>query len=698
MPRWNNRVRPGHAAVVFASILLVTACGGGSRPDEAGTATATSGDCRGSCQNTATRLESSHVEDVLAQAVAEALARNAAATIAVVDRVGNVLALFRMNGADEFVTITSRDGVDGGLEDIEFIPATLAAIAKAKTAAYLSSEGNAFTTRTASQIVQAHFNPGEFRTAGGPLFGVQFSQLPCSDLVTRFESGGAADAVGPRRSPLGLSADPGGVPLYRNGTVVGGIGVIADGIYGLAPKSLGGGDPANASITDEAIAVAGSFGFSAPLDRRGDRITVEGKTLRFTEIAPSGLASSPRNAAAFGAINGGVAGSLVDDGPNQVYYPAAAGALAGSAFSKPDSGVRASTNPAFAGQDAFVLVDNANNPRFPPRAGTDGASLPVTELSANEVETILSEALAVANRARAQIRRPLGSRARVTISVVDTRGEILGIVRGRDAPVFGIDVSLQKARTAAFFSGTDAASGLNGVPDAEYLNPTIDPGSGLPTVKRAEPIGQYVTAVRDFLGLPTALADGAFAFADRSGGNLSRPFYPDGIDGNPPGPFSKPGGHDAPTEWSPFSVGLQLDLAYNALIQHVAFAAGLIGADAPLNCTGVGGLNGGFALGSPIDTVRSGIQIFPGSVPIYRGRELVGGIGVSGDGIEQDDLISFLGLHNAGVALGTGIGNAPADMRADRIALPGFDQRLRYVQCPQKPFLDSDEQRACSGK
>ena len=33
----------------------------------------------------------------------------------------------------------------------------------------------------------------------------------------------------------GLSADPGGIPLYKNGTPVGGVGVISDGIYGLEP-------------------------------------------------------------------------------------------------------------------------------------------------------------------------------------------------------------------------------------------------------------------------------------------------------------------------------------------------------------------------------------------------------------------------------------------------------------------------------
>ena len=116
----------------------------------------------------------------------------------------------------------------------------------------------------------------------------------------------------------------------------------------------------------------------------------------------------------------------------------------------------------------------------------------------------------------------------------------------------------------------------------------------------------------------------------------------------------------------------------------------------PQNCTGLQGLSGGLAAADTIDTVRNGIQIFPGSVPIYRGDTLVGGIGVSGDGIEQDDLISFLGLHKAGEALGT-INNAPKDIRADTIAIPGFDEKLRYVQCPQKPFLDSNEQEVCEG-
>jgi uncharacterized protein GlcG (DUF336 family) len=295
---------------------------------------------------------------------------------------------------------------------------------------------------------------------------------------------------------------------------------------------------------------------------------------------------------------------------------------------------------------------------------------------------MLASALAVANRARAQIRRPLGDPARVSISVVDTNGTILGIVRSRDAPVFGIDVSLQKARTAAFLSSANAAAALAAVPDAEYL------AGGLVSL-RTEPLAQYVTDARAFLGLPNAFGDGLIATSARALGNLARPFYPDGLDSAPAGPFSKPAG-----EWSALSTGMELDLVYNALVQHVGFALGLV-PDVGTNCTGVGGLSAGFVPAAPIAAVANGIQIFPGSVPIYRGRTLVGGIGVSGDGVDQDDMIAFLGLHEAGVALG-GINNAPADLRSDLLAPRGA--RLRYVGCPQAPFRDSNEQDVCNGK
>ena len=669
-----------------ALMVLIAACSGGDPVATSTGADPTTG-CSGACLGSTTSLTIADVQQVVAQGVAEAQARGSNATIAVVDRVGNVLAVYRMGAAaTRSVTITTTPGaatVSGGLEGIRLpvAPAqTLnidhaAAIAKAITGAYLSSEGNAFSSRTASQIVQEHFHPREQFPPAGPLFGVQFSQLACSDLMRAFD--GVGPGVGPQRSPLGLSADPGGFPLYKSGTVVGGVGVLADGFYTI-DKDIADND----ADVDEAIGYAATFGFSAPVDRRGDRITADGKTLRFSDVDFDQLRTNPASAPPLASIAGSVGALITVPG----YFDGVI--RAGTTFGQAASGIRADGDVNYPGRDAFVLVDAANALRYPPRAGTDGASLGGAVLTQNEVRTVLQSALDIANRARAQIRRPVGSQARVTVSVVDTQGEILGIARTRDAPIFGTDVSLQKARTAAFVSSTTAAAFLATLPDAKYLT-TSDTAVG---VTRAIAINSYVTALRTFLNDGSSLANG-IAFTDRANGNLSRPFFPDGIDNEGPGPLSKPAG-----EWSPFSTGLQLDVTINAILQHVLFVAAAGVPDVTPGCAGVQLANDLSSVGQTIAGLRigNGLQIFPGSVPIYRGGTLVGAVGVSGDGVDQDDMIAFLGLHNAGQALGGTIGNAPTGGRADTLIAQGV--RLRYVQCPQAPFLDSTEDNVCEGK
>lgn len=565
-------------------------------------------------------LTMTDVATVIAQAVAEAKARQAPATIAVVDRVGNVLGIFAMTGAAPTFTISSGTGVVGGLEGVNSLPSAAAAVAKAVTGAYLSSAGNAFSTRTANQIVQSHFNPQESNQPGGPLFGVQFSSLACSDVVQP----ASAAQLGPKASPLGLSADPGGLPLYKNGTVVGGIGVISDSLYSVDLNIID-----TDTDSDELIAVAGTFGFAAPTDIRADHITVDGRTLRYVDSEAT-------------ASNPATAPPLVTPLPGTwINLP-----VAGVPFDTVASGFAPDPESAFLGKNAYTLVDAVGVPRFASRSGIGG-------LTRTEVLAILGSGLDIANRARAQIRRPTGSAAQVTIVVVDTNGDILGLTRTPDAPVFGTDVAVQKARTAGFFSSATAAAGLIGTAN------TTPPVA----------ISSYVTAMRTFLGDPTALANG-MAYSNRAVGNLARPFFPDGIEGTPNGPLSKP-----PNQWSPFNDGLQLDLVFNAVVGGVG---------APPGCT-------------TDQRIRNGIQIFPGSFPIYRGPTLIGAVGVSGDGIDQDDMVSFLGLANAGKALGTGIANAAPAIRADTLVPQGEGTRLRYVNCPQAPFNDSTDQNVCAG-
>src|SRR6185295_16058809 len=102
------------------------------------------------------------------------------------------------------------------------------AIAKSKafTALCFSSNENALTTRTLGALTQP----------GGPLWN-----------------------IGNSNRQDGLIEFPGGMPLYRNGELVGGIGVSGDGVE-----------------QDEDVAEAGAKGFEAPKAIRVDTVTNNG--------------------------------------------------------------------------------------------------------------------------------------------------------------------------------------------------------------------------------------------------------------------------------------------------------------------------------------------------------------------------------------------------------------------------------------
>ena len=103
-------------------------------------------------------------------------------------------------------------------------------ISKALTSSYFSSVGAAFSSRTANDILQETLPPSA-ATRGlesGPLFSVQFSQLPCSDVSSRFPNRvrhPSRSARRRRRSGL--------LPALQNGTVVGAVAVVGDGVYGF---------------------------------------------------------------------------------------------------------------------------------------------------------------------------------------------------------------------------------------------------------------------------------------------------------------------------------------------------------------------------------------------------------------------------------------------------------------------------------
>lgn len=558
----SNRVRIGLGHV------------GGGPPDDAGAIPTPAVPAPTPTPNTnpvtAGNLTTTEVQTVIAQAVSAATALNRAVTIAVTDREGNPLGVFRMTGAATTTRI-SGGGFNGqGLEGLD-VPSNLAAVSKAGTASLFSTQGNAFTTRTASFIIQEHFPPGTAFQPSGPLFGVQFSQLPCSDIKKP-------------ALPLGLSADAGSAPLYKNGVAVGGVGIEGDGLYTLDKDPTDFDKP-----LEELIAVAAQRGFQPPDLIRGDNIIAGGVRLAYLNVTD---ADAPRpSTIPFGSLSGTLLSPIVSARPSE-FVPATTGGVSGAA-----------------------------DTRFFPFAGSTSAS--PNALTAADVQRIINQAAQQADITRAAIRQPLGSAARVTIAVVDVEGTVLGIFRTTDAPVFGFDVSVQKARTAAFFSHRNAA-----------------------TLLRAAGFGGYV----DRLNADGLLLDGSVAFSDRAVGFLARPFYPDGLNPNPAGPLSR-----EITEWSVFNDGLQIDLIKINLLAAIGGSS--------VNCT-------------TIPNLPNGIQIFAGSVPLYKGGELVGAIGISGDGVDQDDLIAAAGAN--GYA-------PPAATRSDQLIVRGT--RLPFLKFPRSPNL-----------
>ncbi|HEU4769285.1 MAG TPA: heme-binding protein [Pyrinomonadaceae bacterium] len=513
----------------------------------------------------ATNLSPTDVQTIIQQAASMAESLGKPVTIVVTDREANVLGFFAMTGAPATSTVRSVGTAGRGLEGA-VVPSAEAATAKAATAAFFSTTGNAFSTRTAGFIIQEHFPPGISFRAGGPLYGVQFSQLPCSDIKKP-------------SARLGLSADPGGLPIYKNGLAAGGIGIEGDGLYTVDRNPIDNDQP-----FEELIAASGTRGFETPAGIRGDTILVDGIRLPFSNVATPPAPSNVAN----------IAGAVISfPAPASEFVPQVIGGIAGE------------VSPRF----------------FPFIAGTAPAG--ANALSTAEVQTIISRAAQQANVTRAAIRQPLGSNARVTIAVVDTAGVVLGVFRQQDAPVFGYDVAVQKARTAAFFSGPTAATQL-----------------------RAAGFGSYV----DRASADGLRFDGAFAFSDRATGFLHRPFFPDGIDNTAAGPFSTP-----ISEWSPFNVGLQLDLV------QAGFLASLGGPTVP--CTS-------------IPSLPNGIQTFAGSVPLFKNGVLAGAIGISGDGIDQDDLIGAAGANDF---------SPPVAVRSDQIFVRGV--RLPFLKFPRSPNL-----------
>jgi hypothetical protein len=152
--------------------------------------------------------------------------------------------------------------------------------------------------------------------------------------------------------------------------------------------------------------------------------------------------------------------------------------------------------------------------------------------------------------------------------------------------------------------------------------------------------------------LPTGVA-----FSNRTFRFLAEPRYPSGVDGSRPGAFSilndvgiHPGTAENVAGPTPFGA-IQSVLGYDAFHPGTNFRD-------PQNLAH-----------------QNGVVFFPGSLPLYRTSLLIGGLGVSGDGVDQDDIVTWFGAQ--------GYLPPPGVLRADQTFVRGV--RLPILNFPRNP-------------
>jgi uncharacterized protein GlcG (DUF336 family) len=366
-------------------------------------------------------LQIADVQNIVQAAVNSA---NVDMVIAVVDRAGFVLGVFRTQNAP--ATAVGNFGQTLDANDV--------AVALARTGAFFSNDQAPLSSRTVRFISGIHFPPGVTNQPPADLYGIENTNRGCtlvssaafqSQIPPSLALGGGfgpgiltgkADAMD--SNPLAVN--PGGVPIFYQNVVVGGIGVVTSS--------------SDLNVAEYAAFVGSTTQRTGPSDSFGP-----------TPAAPGVV------------FIGGIALPFV----TQTSLPA---------------GV--SVGPV-AGSGTF-LVAPANSAGQPPEGDLiTPAAGPLGGLSASDVQTILDNAEATANVTRAAIRLPIGSRTRMVISVADLDGTIIGLRRMQDSTVFSIDVAASKARNMVYFnSSARTAADLNQVPmGTAVTNRTISFGS-----------------------------------------------------------------------------------------------------------------------------------------------------------------------------------------------------------------------------
>jgi uncharacterized protein GlcG (DUF336 family) len=627
-----------------------------------------------SVQSTPDQLSAAEVTTLLDRATQVTASNNA--IIAIVDRSGQILGVHVEQGVLDAIPNmqTLVFAIDG-------------AIAKARTAAFFSNDQAALTSRTVRFISQStitqreveanpnstidtirgpgfvapiglggHFPPDVAYTPPVDLFAIEHTNRdslvhPGSDgmrqtvsvdlagdvvassgddilLNTRFgadfalgkeieapESYGLVSGLMTNAQSRGIATLPGGVPLYKadpsSGEInlVGGIGVFFPGADGYATHEQGFVQGVN-QTTQQRV--------NAPLVIEAEYIAtaVAKNAMTFGGIPPvTGIGFPPLPGGGRIDLNGI---TLESFGPHP--YKLDSFLAMGQVKFAPGSmtGDRMQVNP---GGDLAVGGEAVPTGWLvEPKSGS--------LLTAQQVEDIIERGIDEAEKVRAAIRLPLGTRTQMVLAVTDLDGEVLGLYRMEDATFFSIDVAVAKARNVAYYANPAE------IQDSDRVD---ENGDGSPEIAAG------------------------VAFTNRTFRYLAEPRFPAGIEGTVAPPFS-----------SLSTIGVNPKNAEN-VIGVTPLASDFTTA------LGYDAFNPGTNFHEPLTSsgYQNGVVFFPGSTPLYNNTALVGGFGVSGDGVDQDDVVTYFG---AGEFLP---GPTSPIVRADEVFVR--DVRLPYQKFPRNP-------------
>lgn len=364
------------------------------------------------------------VSDVRAITHAAVNSTNVDMVVAVVDRAGIVLSVYRTQNAP--TAATGNFGVTVDANDL--------AVALARTGAFFSNDQAPLSSRTVRFISGIHFPPGVQNQPPADLYGIENTNRGCTVVndpgyesklpPARALAGGFGPGVITGKMDLmdsdPTTVNPGGIPIFYKNVVLGGIGVVtASGNLNVAEFAAFSG------ATTQRSGPGDDFG---PTPAAPGVVSIGGIALPSVEqtLLPTGFSAGP--------VSGG--GSFLV-------------APSGSVGQPPDGDL------------------------ITPTAG------PLGGLSAADVQQVLDNAENEAKLTRAAIRLPLGSRTRMSIAVADLDGTIIGLRRMPDSTVFSIDVAATKARNMVYFnSSARLSSDLSQVPmGTAVTNRTIGFGS-----------------------------------------------------------------------------------------------------------------------------------------------------------------------------------------------------------------------------